>query len=233
MARLTQAAHEAGALVLWDLSHSVGVLPITLDGLEVDFAVGGTYKFLNSGPGSPAFLYVAKRHQERLRTPIQGWLGHAAPFDFSERYEPAPGVVRFVAGTPDVIAMSAVEAALGIWARVTPAAVRRKSVALTEFFIQLVRERLDALGCDLASPLDSACRGSQVSLRHSDAYALMQALIARNVVGDYRAPDFMRFGFAPLSTRFIDAFDAVTNLLEVFEGREHKQPQFRERAAVT
>ena len=233
MARLVRAAHDAGALVLWDLSHSVGAMAIDLDALEVDFAIGGTYKFLNGGPGSPAFLYVAERHQSQLRTPIQGWLGHAAPFDFSEQYEPAPGVARFIAGTPDVVAMSAVEAALGIWERVTPRAVRQKSEALTELFIRLVAERLDGHGFEVASPLDPGRRGSQVSLRHPDAYAVMQALIARNVIGDFRAPDLLRFGFAPLYTRFVDAFDAIEHLVAVVESNEHAGARYHDRATVT
>ena len=233
MARLTRAAHDAGALVLWDLSHSVGVMPIALDELDVDFAVGGTYKFLNGGPGSPAFLYVARRHQQQAQTPIPGWLGHAAPFEFAESYEPAPGVARFTAGTPDVIAMSAVEAALGTWERVTLEAVREKSIALTELFLGLAAERLGGLGFENASPLSPWRRGSQVSLAHPDAYAIVQALAARKVIGDFRAPDLLRFGFAPLYTRFVDAWDAVEQLASVVETREFEREAYRARAAVT
>jgi kynureninase len=233
MARLTGAAHDAGALVLWDLSHSVGIMPITLDELDVDFAVGGTYKFLNGGPGSPAFLYVARRHQQQAQTPIAGWLGHAAPFEFAEAYEPAPGIARFTAGTPDVIAMSAVEAALGTWERVTLEAVREKSIALTELFLGGAGERLGGLGFENASPLSPWRRGSQVSLAHRDAYAIVQALAARKVIGDFRAPDLLRFGFAPLYTRFVDAWDAVEQLASVVETREFEREEYRARAAVT
>jgi kynureninase len=233
MSALTRAAHTAGAVVLWDLSHSAGAVPLHLDAIDADFAVGGTYKFLNGGPGSPAFLYVNRRLRDQARTPIEGWLGHAAPFDFAPAYEPAAGVARFTAGTPGVIAMSALEAALGVWGRATIEQVRAKSTALTALLLQLAGERLDGHGFAIASPLDPAFRGSHVSLAHPQAYAIVQALIVRGVIGDFRAPDLVRFGVAPLYTRFVDVFDAVDHLEQVMRSREYARPQFAERALVT
>ncbi len=233
MAALTEKAHAAGAMVLWDLSHSAGALPVNLAAVGADFAVGGTYKFLNGGPGAPAFLYVASRHQERAMSPITGWMGHASPFDFAEGYIPAAGISRFAAGTPGILGMTAAMAAMEIWDDVSIDDVRRKSMALTSLFIELVEERLAGQGFVLASPIDPALRGSQVSFRHPHGYAIMQALGARGVIGDFRAPDLLRFGFAPLYTRFVDAWDAVEQLAAVVERREFADPKYQERAAVT
>ncbi len=233
MAALTKRAHEVGALVLWDLSHSVGAMPVDLSAVGADFAVGGTYKFLNGGPGSPAFLYVASRHQERATSPITGWMGHASPFDFAEDYAPAPGIARFAAGTPGILGMAAADAAMEIWEGVSVEDVRRKSKALTSLFIDLVEERLAGQGFALASPREAARRGSQASFRHAEGYAIIQALIARKVIGDFRAPDLLRFGFAPLYTRFVDAWDGVERLVAVMASGEFRAAKYQERAAVT
>ena len=223
---LTAAAHEAGALVLWDLSHSVGVVPVELDAAGVDLAVGCTYKYLNGGPGAPAFAYVAERHQAALRQPLAGWIGHAQPFAMVAGYEPAPGISRVLTGTPPIVSMAALEAALDAFDGVSMAQVRAKSVALTSLFVSLVEERC---GGDfaLASPRRPDERGGQVSLSNPDAYAIVQALIARGVIGDYREPDRLRFGFAPLFTRFVDVWDAVDRLVAVMGGAEWDRAAYR------
>jgi kynureninase len=233
MAALTQAAHDAGALAVWDLAHSAGALPVDLAGADADFAVGCGYKYLNGGPGAPAFLYVAPRHQAEVRQPLSGWFGHAAPFRFEPGYAPAPGIDRFLTGTPGVLSMSALDAALDLFGAVDMAALRQKSVALCEFFLARVEATSGALGVTLASPRDAARRGSQVSFAHPHAYAVMQALIARGVIGDFRAPDILRFGFTPLYTRFVDAFDAARELQAVLAGEEWKRPEFNVQRAVT
>ena len=217
MAELTQRAHAAGALVIWDLAHSAGAMPIDLAGCDVDFAIGCGYKYLNGGPGAPAFVYVNPRHQASAQQPLAGWFGHAAPFAFEHRYREAPGIKRFLAGTPPVLAMRALEAALGLWDDVDLADVRAKSVALCECFMARLAPRGAALGLTLASPADPTARGSQVSYQHPEAYRVMQALIARRVIGDMRAPDILRFGFAPLYTRYADALDAADALCHVLE----------------
>lgn len=234
MARWTAAAHDRGALVLWDLSHSAGALPVALHDCDADLAVGCGYKFLNGGPGAPAFLYVARRHQERARTPLPGWLGHADPFAFDPDYRPAPGVDRFQCGTPPILSLAALDAALGLFDGVDLAEVRRKSVALGELFLERVEElRSATLGLEVASPPDPERRGSQVTLRHPRGYEIVQALIERGVVGDFRAPDLLRFGLAPLYLRYVDAWDAARHLREVLEGREWDHPRFRRRGVVT
>jgi kynureninase len=233
MAALTRQAHDAGALTVWDLAHSAGALPVDLAGASADFAIGCGYKYLNGGPGAPAFLYVAPAHQEEARQPLSGWFGHAAPFRFEPGYAPAPGIDRFLTGTPGVLSMSALDAALDLFGGVDMAALRQKSVALCEFFLARVEATCGALGVTLASPRDASRRGSQVSFAHPDAYAVMQALIARGVIGDFRAPDILRFGFTPLYTRFVDAFDAVEELRAVLAEEEWKRPEFNVRRAVT
>jgi len=232
MAAVTAEAHAAGAVVVWDLSHSVGVVPVQLDATEVDFAVGCTYKYLNGGPGSPAFAYVARRHQDDLHQPVAGWLGHARPFAMAPGYEPAPGVLRLLTGTPPILSMAALEAALAAFDGVAMAAVRAKSVALTSYFVELVAARLGAR-FGLASPATAAERGGHVCLSHPDAYPIVQALIARDVIADFREPDVLRFGFAPLYLRFVDVWDAVDHLVAVMDGAEWDTPGFRQRAAVT
>jgi kynureninase len=238
MAALTKAAHQAGALTVWDLAHSAGALLVDLTSSGADFAVGCGYKYLNGGPGAPAFVWASPRHAERFWQPLAGWLGHSAPFDFTEDYRPAPGINRYICGTPPVISLAVLECGLDTVLAAEPhggmQALRAKSVALTELFIQLVEARCGGHGLTLASPRDSAQRGSQVSFAHeTNGYAIMQALIARGVIGDFRAPDILRFGFTPLYVRFVDVWDAVEHLVQVLQTGEWKQAQFQIRCAVT
>jgi kynureninase len=233
MARLTRAAQEAGALALWDLAHSAGAMPVDLTGAGADLAVGCGYKYLNGGPGAPAFLFVAERWQEEARQPLTGWLGHEAPFDFAGAYRPAPGIRRFLAGTPPILSLVALETGVEMFLAVDQAALRAKSVALTEQFIALVEARCAGCGLELASPRDARRRGSQVAFRHAQGHPIMQALIARGVIGDFRAPDLLRFGFAPLYVRFVDLFDAVVRLQEILSEQAWDRPEFKQRAAVT
>jgi kynureninase len=244
---LSAAAHAAGALVVWDLAHSAGALPVNLKGGSPheagDFAVGCGYKYLNGGPGAPAFAWAHPRHTARMDAeqrwqPLSGWLGHAAPFDFTPHYRPAAGVSRFICGTPPVLAMAALECGvdtvLAADALGGIAAVRRKSLALTELFIQLVESRCAGHGLALQTPRDPQWRGSQVSFSRDDGgYAIVQALIARGVIGDFRAPDLLRFGFTPLYTRYVDVWDAVEQLVRVLESGEWREARFNQRAAVT
>ena len=238
MAALTKAAHQAGALTVWDLAHSAGALPVDLTGSDADFAVGCGYKYLNGGPGAPAFVWAHARHAERFWQPLAGWLGHAAPFDFTPDYRPAPGINRYICGTPPVISMAVLECGLDTVLAAEPLggmqALRAKSVALTELFIALVEARCGDHGLTMASPRDAAQRGSQVSFAHpSDGYAVMQALIARGVIGDFRAPDILRFGFTPLYVRFVDVWDAVEHMVQVLQTGEWQQARFQVRSAVT
>jgi kynureninase len=244
MAALTRHAHAGGALALWDLAHSAGAVPVNLKGHgpaeeAADFAVGCGYKYLNGGPGAPAFVWAHPRHAERFRQPLSGWMGHAAPFEFSPQYRPAAGISRYLCGTPPVLSMAALECGVDTVLAAQAlgpgmAGLRRKSVALTRLFIELVESRCAGHGLTLASPRDDAQRGSQVCFAHADAaYAVMQALIARNVIGDFRAPDILRFGFTPLYTRFVDVWDAVEQLQQVLDSGEWREPRFNQRTAVT
>jgi len=233
MAVLTRAAHAAGALVVWDLAHSAGAVPVDLNAAHADFAVGCGYKYLNGGPGAPAFLWVAQRHQEAFEQPLSGWMGHAAPFEFSPDYRPAPGVARYLAGTPSVIALAALEVGVDTVCAAGMTALRAKSVALTTLFTQLVEARCAGLGLARLSPAQPEARGSQVCLTHAHGYAVMQALIARGVVGDFRAPDVLRFGFAPLYNGYAEVWDAVEALREVLATRAWDRPEFHARAHVT
>ena len=233
IAALTRAAHQAGALALWDLAHSAGAVPVDLSAAGADLAVGCGYKYLNGGPGAPAFLYARADLQAALRQPLTGWMGHAAPFDFDADYHPAGDIRRNLSGTPAMLSMLALDAALDLWQGVDMAAVRRKSVALTELFIARVERDCAGLGLRLASPREAAMRGSQVSFRHDQGYAVMQALIARGVIGDFRSPDLMRFGFAPLYIGYQDVFDAAAALAQVLQSRAFEDPRFQTRAAVT
>ena len=238
MAAITAAAHQAGALTVWDLAHSAGALPVDLTGSGADFAVGCGYKYLNGGPGAPAFVWAHPRHAERFWQPLAGWLGHAAPFEFTPDYRPAAGINRYICGTPPVISMAVLECGLDTVLAAEPMggmqALRAKSVALTELFTALVESRCAGHGLTLASPRDAALRGSQVSFAHAtDGYAIMQALIARGVIGDFRAPDILRFGFTPLYVRFVDVWDAVEHLVQVLETGEWRQARFQVRSAVT
>jgi kynureninase len=243
MAALTRQAQEAGALVIWDLAHSAGAVPVDLNAANADFAVGCGYKYLNGGPGAPAFAWAHRSHTavmdaEQLWQPLSGWLGHAAPFEFTPNYRPAAGVSRFICGTPPVISMAALECGvdtvLAAQSQGGMAALRKKSIALTDTFIALVEERCAGHGLTLQTPRDAAIRGSQVSFaREEGGYAIMQALIARGVIGDFRAPDILRFGFTPLYVRFIDVWDAVEHLMQVLASGEWREARFNQRAAVT
>jgi len=233
MDALTAAAHARGALALWDLAHSVGAVPVDLTEAGADFAVGCGYKYLNGGPGAPAFLYVAERHQERFAQPLSGWFGHAEPFAFAPDYRPAAGIARYLCGTPSVLACAALELGIDSVSPHPAAALREKSVALTETFIRAVEQECAGLGLTLISPRDPQRRGSQVSFAHPQGYPVMQALIARGVIGDFRAPDILRFGFAPLYLRFVDAWDAAAALKDVLASGTWDRPEFHRRAAVT
>ncbi|HEY9286932.1 MAG TPA: kynureninase [Candidatus Dormibacteraeota bacterium] len=233
MRRLTEAAHRYGSLMLWDLSHSAGALPLDLNRNQVDLAIGCGYKYLNGGPGAPAYVFVANRLQEQLANPISGWMGHASPFAFAAEYEPAPGIARQLAGTPPVLSLMALEVAVDMWLRVDQQEARRKSMALGDLFIRLVEETCRDLGLEVASPREAAQRGSQVSLRHQEAYRVMRALIDRAVIGDFRTPDLMRFGFASLYTRYVDVYDAVRCLREVLATRAWQRPEYATRLIVT
>jgi kynureninase len=233
MRELTRLCHERGALVIWDLSHSAGAVPLHLDRDDVDFAVGCGYKYLNGGPGAPAFLYVAARHQEAIRPPLSGWMGHEAPFAFDTDYRPAAGIERHLCGTPAILAMAALEVGVEIMARADMEQVRAKSKKMGDLFLRLVDETCDGLGLTPAGPRDSGKRGSQVSLRHAQGYPIMQALIAENVIGDFRAPDILRFGFTPLYLRYVDVWDAAMVLKRILESGAWQRPEFQKRQLVT
>lgn len=231
MAKLTAKAHAVGALAVWDLAHSAGALPVDLKGCKADFAVGCSYKYLNSGPGGPAFIYVAPRHADVARPALSGWLGHEAPFAFDLDYRPGNGIERMRVGTPPVIQLAALEASLDIWDQVDMADLRARSIELCEAFIAGVEAACPML--ELASPRNGAERGSQISFRHPEGYAIMQALIARGVIGDFRAPDILRFGFTPLYTSDGDVAAAVAALAEIMATEGWNRPEFKKRARVT
>lgn len=231
MAAVTAQVQAAGALMIWDLAHSAGAVPVDLDGCGADLAVGCSYKYLNGGPGAPAFIYVATQHQHATQ-PLAGWHGHANPFAFTPDYEPAPGITRFLVGTPPLLSYAGLQASLDIWDQVDPAEVRTKSLALTDLFISLVESRVGE-HVSVVTPRDHEIRGSQVSLRHEDGYAPMQALIERGVIGDFRAPDLMRFGFTPLYTSYADVWDAVDVLAEILTTEVWREPKYATRNAVT
>jgi kynureninase len=233
MRAITAAARRYAALTLWDLSHSAGAVPVDLNAAQADLAIGCGYKYLNGGPGAPAYLFIARALQEAMRSPIAGWMGHAQPFAFEPEYRPAAGVVRQLAGTPPMLSLLALEVAMDLWLRVDLREARRKSMALGDLFIRLVDEHCRDHGIDVASPREAERRGSQVSLRHQDAYPIMHALIDRGVIGDFRTPDVMRFGFAPLYTRYADVFDAVRCLKEVLETGAWERPEYSARLPVT
>jgi kynureninase len=231
MAALNAAAHAKGALTIWDLSHSAGAFGLDLNGAGSDLAVGCGYKYLNGGPGAPAFLYVAEHLQNRLQSPIAGWMGHAEPFAFDGGYRPAPGITRFLTGTPAILALAALEAGIATFDGISMTQIEAKSAALTQIFIDEVEARCPEV--TLACPRDPSQRGSQVSFTHPNGYAVMQALIARGVIGDFRAPDLIRFGFAPLYNRFEDAWRAADILAQILGTREWDQPRFHARQKVT
>ena len=231
MAALTEAAHRAGTLTVWDLAHSTGAVPVDLAGCGADFAVGCGYKYLNGGPGAPAHLYVAPGHQADARNPLSGWFAHARPFAFETEFRPAEGADRFLCGTPPVLSTVALDAALDLWDGIDMADVRAKSMALTELFI----DRVEASAPDLrlVTPREAARRGSQVSFAWDNAYPLVSALIERGVTGDFRSPDIARFGFTPLYTRYLDAWDAAEAIADVLRTGAWDEPRHHERRAVT
>jgi kynureninase len=236
MAVLTQAAHAAGALTIWDLAHSAGAVPVDLRGAKADFAIGCGYKYLNGGPGAPAFVWVAPQHVDRFWQPLAGWIGHAAPFEFTPGYRPAAGISRYLCGTPAVLSLAALECGvdtlLAAEALGGMAALRKKSLSLTRQFAQQVQARCPELS--LESPPDDTLRGSQVCFAHpSMAYPMVQALIARGVIGDFRAPDILRFGFTPLYLRHVDVWDAAEHLRQVLDSGEWQRPEFNQRQVVT
>lgn len=231
MAALTAKAHEVGALTIWDLAHSAGAFPVELAAAGADFAVGCTYKYLNAGPGAPAFIYVAPRHAQTARPALSGWLGHRAPFSFEQDYRAGDGIERMRVGTPPILAFAALEATLDIWDEVDMDALRAQSLALTDRFIQGIEAACPDLV--LQTPRDHAMRGSQVSFAHTHGYAAMQATIARGVIGDFRAPDIMRFGFTPLYIDETDVDLAVEKIAVVMKAKLYERPEFQVRAAVT
>lgn len=233
MAALTRRVHEAGAVVVWDLCHSAGILPVALDAANADLAVGCTYKYLNCGPGSPAFIYAARRHHETLRQPLSGWWGHAAPFAFELGYRPDAGARRLLCGTQPILSMRALNAGLAAIEDVDMAELRAKSLALTDLFMDLVREPCAAHGAEIVTPQAAMERGSQVSITHPDGYAIIQALIARGIIGDFRAPNLMRFGMAPAYLSYSDIHAAAMALVEVLESESWRDPRFAARHAVT
>ena len=231
MVALTRAAHEAGALVLWDLSHSTGAVPVDLNAVGADFAVGCGYKYLCGGPGAPAFAFVAERHLADLQQPLTGWFGHAAPFAFTDDYHGAPGIDRLQCGTPPVLGLAALEVGVDLIAEIGVERLYGKSQALSEFFLECLMTH--DMHLELVSPPRSTDRGSQLSFRHPEAYAICQALIARGVIGDFRAPDVLRLGFAPAYLSFADIAAAARHLAEVLATGEWQRAEFQERAAVT
>lgn len=244
MVSLTRAAHDAGGLVIWDLAHSAGAVPVALKSAGADFSVGCGYKYLNGGPGAPAFVWVHPRHADRFWQPLSGWWGHAAPFAFTPDYQPAPGIARYLCGTQPIVSLSLLECGLDVFAAAEPlggmAALREKSLALTDLFIELVETRCQGFGLGLATPRDHSLRGSQVCLtRDEGAFAIVQALIARGVIGDFRAgdggahKDILRFGFTPLYIGFEDVWNAVEHLRQVLESAEWRRPEFNQSHAVT
>lgn len=233
MRSMAEAAHAAGAFILWDLSHSAGALELFLDRDGADLAIGCGYKYLNGGPGAPAFLYVAERHHGALQPPLSGWMGHAAPFEFDDVYRPAAGILRHLCGTPPVLSMVALAEGVATFDGIAMGDVRRKSKALGDLFLALVASRGTSADLEIVCPQDAESRGSQVSLRHRDGYAIVQALIARGVIGDFRAPDILRFGFVPLYTRYVDVWDAVDQLAAVIVSGCWREERFRIRARVT
>ena len=232
-AGITQAVQDAGAIMLWDVCHSAGALPVELDAVGADLAVGCTYKYLNGGPGSPAFIYVARRHQQAVELPLTGWHGHRAPFALEQSYVPAESIEQARIGTPPLLSMVALQSALSVFDTVDLKAVRAKSLALTDLVIGYAEHRLARFGVEVVTPRAAERRGSQVSLRMPQAYQVCQALIERGVIGDFRAPDLLRLGFTPLYLRHVDVFDAMTALAQVLADGSYRDARFAERGAVT
>jgi len=233
MRRLTQIAQENGALMLWDLAHSAGAVPLDLAAQNVDFAVGCGYKYLNGGPGAPAFLYMAERLQDASRPPISGWFGHAAPFAFEPNFRPAQGIARAAVGTPPMLSLAALEVGVDLMLEASMREVRQKSVALTNLFIRLIEQEAEKFGFALVSPREDARRGSQVCLRHDSAWPIMQALIDSGIIGDFRAPNILRFGFTPLYVGYADLWEAVAGLRQIMETASWQKQKYQVPASVT
>jgi len=233
MADITAGTQEAGALMLWDLSHSTGAVPVRLDDAVADFAVGCGYKHLNGGPGAPAFIYAANRHHAEMRQPLSGWFGHANPFEFSDDYQPADNVRRLLSGTTGVLGASALEASVDLMLEADANAMTVKSRKLSSLFQKLVASRCDGFGLELASPADAEERGAHISYRHEHSYAIMQNLIDRGVIGDFRAPDYMRFGFSPLFMRYSELDTAADHLRDILESRSYQSSKYQAANAVT
>lgn len=231
MKALTEKAHAAGAITVWDLAHTAGALPVDLSGADADFAVGCTYKYLNGGPGAPAFIYVAPRHADRVRPALSGWLGHEQPFAFDLGYRPGSGIDRMRVGTPPIIGLAALDAALDAWESVDMADLRRQSIKLCDLFVAEVEKRCPML--KLGSPRDGTKRGSQISFLHEEGYAIMQALIARGVIGDFRAPNAIRFGFTPLYIGEAEVLGAVDILEDIMTNRLWDTAEYKQKALVT
>ncbi len=233
MAAITAAAHEAGALMLWDLSHSVGAVPVDLKGCNADLAVGCGYKYLNGGPGAPAFLFVRSDMQDELRSPLSGWMGHAAPFEFRDDYAPAPGISRFLCGTPPVLSLLALECGVELFGEVDMAAVAKKSASLFDLFARRIEQRCGGHGLELVTPRAPEQRGSHISYTHDHGWPIMQSLIERGVIGDFRAPDILRFGLTPLYLSHEDIWQATEILGEILDTESWRDPRFAEAKAVT
>jgi kynureninase len=233
MGAITARAQQHGALTVWDLCHSAGAVPVDLNGADADFAVGCGYKYLNGGPGAPAFLFVAKRHQGQLKQPLTGWWSHSAPFDFTRDYQSAEGITRMLCGTQPMISLCALEVGVDIMVRADLYKIREKSKKMGDLFIALAEHKCAEYGFGIASPRNADARGSQVSLTHPDGYAIMQAVIERGVIGDFRAPDILRFGFTPLYLRYVDVWDAVDILADIMAKEIWRDPKYQIRAAVT
>ena len=234
MERLTKAAHQSGALTLWDLAHSAGIMPLALRACDIDFAVGCGYKYLNGGPGAPSFIYVARRHLGEFTQPLSGWFAHKKPFEFSPSYEPAEDIKQYLCGTPPILSLVALDEALSIWQDISIEDVRSKSIALGDYFIELVEALCKDQGLALISPRNGQQRGGQVSFTHDDAgYAIMSALIDLGIIGDFRAPNILRFGFAPLYIGFEDVWQAAHHLATILKTRSWDKPHYHKRKAVT
>lgn len=231
--KLTADAHANGALVIWDLSHSVGILPLEMDEWNVDFAVGCTYKYLNGGPGAPAFLYVGKHRQESCEQVISGWMGHKSPFDFSPSYTACDGITKFLSGTPAILSMSILDASLSIYENIDIHQLREKSIQLTELFLSLIAEVKNLGQLQLCSPQSAQARGSQLAFVHEHSFGICQALASKQVIADFRGPDLLRFGFSPLSLRYEDIWVAVHTLQEVMAEELYLLPEFNKKLKVT
>ena len=233
MKAITAKAHQHGTLTVWDLCHSAGAIPIDLNGANADFAVGCGYKYLNGGPGAPAFIFVAKRHHDKVKQPLTGWWSHRVPFDFTRDYEIGEGISRMLCGTQPIISLSALEVGVEIMTRANIYKIREKSKKMGDLFIALTEQKCAKYGFGIASPRKADARGSQVSLTNPNGFAIMQVLIERGVIGDFRAPDILRFGFTPLYLRYVDVWDAVDILADIMANEIWQDPKYQVRAAVT